>query len=323
METVVRWVLNLFFSSIFTFYASLLLLFLFRPLIKSPRALYIFYLLPLFKTAGDALFSSHKNWVFLSGESILKQPENSRTLSALIGYEGTYPFVSLKFHLENGHLFSIGDVISETLPPILSMGLFTLIVLGSSLALARLATKIYWSVRFSLRIKEGLIYWKTIKKVPVYLTHEPLHSPFILGFWKPMIVFPKKLASELTQEEKEAVLTHEIGHALWKDNLLQWIVLFIQAFFWFIPLKSKLFKKACYYRELGCDERCDQEALAGAIYKTGASTLPPVGVAFSTSFDRFEHALRRKQRGRKTIYLSFMILLGGGTLIFLSQFFPF
>lgn len=51
--------------------------------------------------------------------------------------------------------------------------------------------------------------------------------------------------------------------------------------------------------------------------------MPPVGIAFSTSFDRFQRALHRKQSGRKTIYLSFMILIGGATLIFLSQFLPF
>lgn len=323
METLACWVLNLFFGSIFTFYGSLLLLFLVRPLIKSPRALYFLYLIPIFKTASDAIFSSHRNGVLFFGESILQQPENSRSLSACLAYEGTYPFVALKFHLENGHSFSIGDVISETFPSFVTMGLFTFLIIGSFAALFHLGMQLFSNLRFSKELKRKLLYWKCYKKCPVYLTNEDFHSPFILGIWKPIIVFPKRVLAELSPKEEEAVLTHEVGHALWKDNLVQWVSLILHTLFWFIPFKRRWFKKACHHRELGCDNRCDLEALAGAIYKTGATSLPQVGIAFSTSYDRFQRAFYQKREGKWTFTFSLIFLICGGTLVFLSQFLPF
>lgn len=324
METLARWGMNLFFGSIFTFYGSLFLLFLFRPLIKSPRALYLFYLLPLFRMITDALFSSHSLWMFRSGESLLNQPENSRMLSALVGYQGTYPFVSLKFHLQNGHLFSIGDLFFELAPPFLTHGMLIFIALGSIRALFRFGLKIPASISSHRKIRRGLIFWNTFRDIPVYLSGEPLSSPFISGLWKPLIVFPENLLSRLSDEERNAVLLHEANHALWKDNVVQWVVLLIHAFFWFIPFKAFWARKAFHYRELGCDQKCNPKALAGAIYKIGAPpSLPPAVIAFSTSYDRVQRALCRKKQGYRAIILSFILLLGGATLIFLSEFLPF
>lgn len=324
METLVRWGLNLFFGSIVTFYGSLLLLFLFRPLIRSPRALYVLYLLPLFKMVGDAFFSSHSLWMVHSGESVLSQPENSRMLSALVGYQGTYPFISLKFHLQDGHLFSIGDLFFELTPPLLTYGMLIFITLGTMGALARFGLKVHASISFHQKIKRGLIFWKRFKNIPVYLSREDSSSPFILGLWKPLIVFPEKHLSRLSEEEQKAVMMHEANHALWKDNVVQWVALLIHALFWFIPFKTFWLKKAFHYRELGCDQKCTPKALAEAIFKIGAPpSLPPSVMAFSTSYDRVQRALCRKKIGHGAITFSFVLLLGGAALIFLSKFLPF
>ena len=114
-----------------------------------------------------------------------------------------------------------------------------------------------------------------------------------------------------------------MGHVLWKDNLIQWVLLFLYSLFWFIPLKSKLLKKAYHYREIGCDKRCNSKHLAAAIYKTAVTTLPPAAIAFSTSFDRFHRALHSPQKRKWIQIVSLFILLGGTLFIFMSEFLPF
>jgi|GEM_PF-4838109 hypothetical protein len=323
MEVLERFVLNHFFGTMITFYGSLLLLFPFRPLIRSSRALYFFYLFPLIKTASDLFIFSHKNWVYRCGDSILNQAENSRFLSALVGYEGAYPLVSLKCHLTNGHLFSLGDIFFEFFPPIVPFILSTLIIGGTLVSLGLFIIKSYSSFRFSQNIRKNLVPWKIIKGSPVYLTYHSLQSPFLLGLWNPLIIFPEKLASKLSDEEIEAIFTHENSHLLWKDNLMQWIILFLQTLFWFIPFKNKWLRKAHFYREVGCDQECQPEALMRAIVKTGIAFIPPIGIAFSHTYHRIQRTAYRKKEGKGITYLSFIVLLGGGALIFLSQFFPF
>lgn len=52
-----------------------------------------------------------------------------------------------------------------------------------------------------------------------------------------MILFPEHLIKELTQEEFEAVVAHELEHLRWKDPLLKTFCEALCAFFWWIPTR--------------------------------------------------------------------------------------
>lgn len=323
MELIARFTLNLFFGSLIGFYMTLLFIALFRLVIKSPRALYLLFLLPFSKITYDLLFSSHSLWIFKQGESILNQTENSRILNALIGYKRNYPFVELKFNLQNGQLFSFGDIFSEIAGKPLTL------ILGFSLIFLTLISLI----RFGIHLRRSALWKKAFLKetyfydwfegVPIHSTARNLKSPILVGVWKPLIICPESLLKIFSNEEKIAIYSHEKGHIVWKDNLINGFLQGICSFFWFIPFKKTVLKKATFYRELGCDTKSVPLHLATALKKTQFMNLPIGSIAFSSSFNRIKWTLEKKKLGKLRTILSFLFLLGGALFIFSSRFLPF
>lgn len=323
MECIARFALNIFFGSIITFYLTLLITLLLRLVIRSPRALYFLYILPFIKVTYDLIFASHSQWVFTHGEKILNQPENSRTLNALLGHKGAYPFAELKLSLESGQLFSLGDVCFEVLGQ--SMTLFfglTLIIL-TVLSLCRFGLQLWKSTKWKNNLLKGSRYYDQFRGVPIHSTQQKLNSPLLIGTWNPLILCPEKLLRAFTEEEKKAVFSHEKGHVVWKDNAINSILMGIFAFFWFIPFKKALLNKASFYRELDCDAKGVPLHIATALQKTHVNDTPIGSIAFSSSFHRIKKTLKTKKPGKIKTYLSFLFLLGGMLFIMASHFLPF
>ncbi len=67
----------------------------------------------------------------------------------------------------------------------------------------------------------------------IILTSDKVQSPFAANL--KYILFPEYLMNELSQEEFEAVLAHEIEHLKWKDPLVKLFCVSICSFFWWIP----------------------------------------------------------------------------------------
>ncbi|HZD58882.1 MAG TPA: M56 family metallopeptidase [Anaerolineae bacterium] len=61
-------------------------------------------------------------------------------------------------------------------------------------------------------------------------------SPFVLGIKNPAIILPDGLIDELTEEELEVVLAHEIAHIKRKDNLWLWLATFCRDIMFFNPV---------------------------------------------------------------------------------------
>ncbi|QVL56739.1 MAG: hypothetical protein KFB93_04970 [Simkaniaceae bacterium] len=323
MELLARFSLNVFFGSLVTFYMTYFFILLFRLLIKSPRALYLLFLLPFIKIFSDLLFSSHSQWVFQQGEYVLKQPENSRTLNALIGYKGACPFAALKFNLQDGQLFSFGDVFSEFIGESLTLFIGLALIILTILSLARFGLHLRKSALWKKALLNETYFYDRYKGVVVYSTTRDLQSPILVGIWKPIIICPDLLLKTFSYEEKMAIFSHEKEHVLWKDNFVNGFIHGICAFFWFIPFKKTVLQKATYYRELGCDAKGDPLHLATALKKTQSINLPIGSIAFSSSFNRIKWILEKKGPGKLGTVLSFIFFLGGALFIFGSQFLPF
>lgn len=323
MEWIARFTLNIFFGSLITFYLTLLVTLLLRLVIRSPRALYFLYVLPLIKVGYDLIFSSHTQWIFSYGEKILNQPENSRTLNALIGYKGTYPFAELKLSLENGRLFSLGDVCFEIFGK--SISLF----FGLSLVILTLFSFFYFGFRLwkSILWKKSILkkshYYNRFRGIPIHSIDQDLKSPLLIGIWNPLILCPESLLRTFTKEEKQAVFSHEKEHVLWKDNAMNGILQGLCALFWFIPFKKALLNKASFYRELDCDAKGNPLDIATALQKTHAIDEPIGCIAFSSSFQRIRKTLETKKPGKIKTLFSFLFLLGGMLFIMASHFLPF
>ena len=81
-----------------------------------------------------------------------------------------------------------------------------------------------------------------------------VRSPIVVGFLKPVILFPTGLLNSLSPEEAEAILAHELAHILRNDyfyNILQSV---IESFFYYHPAVWWISSVIRDERENACDD---------------------------------------------------------------------
>lgn len=207
--------------------------------IRHPRMRYILRSFPLIKLPFDLLYfsffdeSAFVNLNPFSCEIYVKEllanlfiPSFSKELSPLLQK-------------------IVPSYLAQILPnPLLNLTVFTL--LGGILSLLIIKMIRYIShkkemnrlINFSQKYREELsnpLLQERIRQLKVTLwTSNEIHIPFATGTRQ--IFFPSFLLQELSIEEFEAVISHELEHLNWKDPLLKWTHAWIGAIFWWIPL---------------------------------------------------------------------------------------
>jgi beta-lactamase regulating signal transducer with metallopeptidase domain len=91
------------------------------------------------------------------------------------------------------------------------------------------------------------------KKISVFENHK-ISSPLTYGWLKPIILFPIGWVNQLTTEEVEQILLHEIAHIIRYDFIVNIVVAIINTLFYYHPAIWILNKKLNFERELACDE---------------------------------------------------------------------
>jgi beta-lactamase regulating signal transducer with metallopeptidase domain len=89
--------------------------------------------------------------------------------------------------------------------------------------------------------------------VPVRSTPHLL-EPGLVGIWRPVILLPEGIASHLSRDEIDAIVTHELCHLKRRDNLLAMAHMLVEAIFWFYPLVWFIGARLVEEREHACDE---------------------------------------------------------------------
>jgi len=79
---------------------------------------------------------------------------------------------------------------------------------------------------------------------------ERVRTPFILGFFPPVIYIP----AGLSEQEKKYVIMHESKHIMRRDHITKVIGYFILCIHWFNPLVWVAFKQMSADMEMSCDE---------------------------------------------------------------------
>ena len=98
------------------------------------------------------------------------------------------------------------------------------------------------------------------KKVQLFIS-ETLQVPVMIGFLKPVILLPAAMVNNLSPEQLEAILLHELAHIRRNDyllNIFQSIVetiLFFNPFVWWISRNIRLEREHC----------CDDLVIAGTV----------------------------------------------------------
>lgn len=90
------------------------------------------------------------------------------------------------------------------------------------------------------------------KKISVWLS-DNISSPLTYGWLKPVILLPITLVNNLSQEEAETLILHELAHIASKDYLLNFCVITSEILFFFNPFTRFLISEIKMEREKNCD----------------------------------------------------------------------
>jgi uncharacterized protein (TIGR03435 family) len=101
-------------------------------------------------------------------------------------------------------------------------------------------------------------------------TTSELLEPGVVGWRRPILLFPAGLQDHLTESQLRAVVAHEATHIRRKDNITAAIHMTAEALFWFHPLVWWIGSRLLAERERACDEEVlrlfgDPEAYASGI----------------------------------------------------------
>ncbi|MEO7924679.1 MAG: M56 family metallopeptidase [Chitinophagaceae bacterium] len=121
-----------------------------------------------------------------------------------------------------------------------------------------------------------------------------VNSPVTIGFFKPVILVPLAAINNLTPQQLEAVLLHELAHIRRNDYLVNLIINFIRAILYFNPFVRAFIKIVEKEREKSCDEmvlqfQYDSHEYASALLLLQKS--PDTGSHFTISAVGRQHDL--------------------------------
>jgi beta-lactamase regulating signal transducer with metallopeptidase domain len=90
------------------------------------------------------------------------------------------------------------------------------------------------------------------RKVQLWFSNT-ITVPVTFGFLKPVIILPVALINQLTMQQAETLILHELTHIKANDYLLNWFLIIAENIFFFNPFILTLCKKIRLEREKYCD----------------------------------------------------------------------
>jgi beta-lactamase regulating signal transducer with metallopeptidase domain len=103
------------------------------------------------------------------------------------------------------------------------------------------------------------------RAVAIYLSDEYAGAPFASGWLHAYVMLPRESWCKLTQEQRDAVLLHELSHIEHQDLLLDGLLQLLSDVLWFLPAGAWLLRRIRTELEL----RADEAALAKGADRIG------------------------------------------------------
>lgn len=156
-------------------------------------------------------------------------------------------------------------------------------------------------------------------QVRVFYSAE-LVEPAIAGVISPALLLPSGIAEQLTGEQLDAVIAHELCHARRRDNLTAAVHMLVEAACWFHPLVWWIGARLVEERERACDEAVvrsghDRDAYAEGILDVCARyARSPLRCAAGVSGANLQRRITQIMRGDVMSRLGFAKKLFLGTL---------
>lgn len=94
-----------------------------------------------------------------------------------------------------------------------------------------------------------------------------IQAPCVLGLFRPRLVLPQGLLSDLSRDELRLVFLHELAHLRRRDLALNWLLAAVETIHWFNPLAWFVTRQLRVDREEDCDARAlETQPGAGRAY---------------------------------------------------------
>ncbi|HRG82308.1 MAG TPA: M56 family metallopeptidase [Chitinophagaceae bacterium] len=110
------------------------------------------------------------------------------------------------------------------------------------------------------------------KPVQIWIS-EWVTTPVTIGFLKPVILVPMAVINQLSTQQMEAVLLHELAHIRRHDYLLNLVINIIRTILYFNPFARAFVRIVESEREKNCDELVLQFQYAGYDYASALLSL--------------------------------------------------
>ncbi|PKM51398.1 MAG: BlaR1 family beta-lactam sensor/signal transducer [Firmicutes bacterium HGW-Firmicutes-7] len=103
--------------------------------------------------------------------------------------------------------------------------------------------QIFTQCKTDLRIRRKLIFGES----------NLVQTPMAIGLFKPYIILPAHIVKQLSTNDINCIILHELYHYKNKDILINYVMCLFQILYWFNPLVFLAFKEMRIDREIACD----------------------------------------------------------------------
>ena len=181
-------------------------------------------------------------------------------------------------------------------PPLVLFGLW----LCGAAAVAFVWVREWRRVRKIVRTGTPLVLNVPLRAVSIPACIEP----GVVGILRSVLILPEGIMEQLSKEQLDAIVLHELCHVRRRDNLAAFLHMIVESVFWFHPLVWWIERKLLEERERACDEEVVRltgkpeeyaEGILGVcrLY-AGSSLICVSGVTGSGLKKRIEEIMRAK-----------------------------
>lgn len=215
-------------------------------------------------------------------------------------------------------------------------------ITGITLFLSRLAFNLIWIYRLkSTNVSPVNSYWLNImnscitrlgisKQVQIFFSSH-VDVPMVMGIVKPVILIPIALASQMSTQQAEAIILHELSHIKRNDYLINILQMVIETLLFFNPFVWLISSTIRQEREKCCDDMVVKHSADKIQYVKALTALetfrqsptsPMLGVTGSKNIllNRIKRIMEMKQKNINysqlaVVVISLLLLISTVTFI--------
>lgn len=183
-----------------------------------------------------------------------------------------------------------------------------------------------WSVMIE-NTRHKLNYFKKLN----ILHHDKVNSAFLSGVIKPVLLLPTSWINQISIQEAEFILLHELSHLKMKDHYINAMCTMAEVLYFFNPIVHLFIRRIRFQRELCVDELVisyTEQPLqyANCLIKIGEKSIHQRSVNFSSIKNQLSFRIKNilnleldKQEKNKTLRFSSLICLGLMSLVYFTS----